>query len=90
VIVNNLAPYKTQRSRRFLIDPLNIRVRITSIYVLWLKQIALGPAKIRYLLLARGIFLSVPALVRPTLGYVLHYHTAPHGIRWTFEILAST
>jgi hypothetical protein len=90
VIVNNLAPYKTQRSRRFLIDPLNIRVRITPSYVLWLNQIALGPPKIRCLLLARGIFLSVPVLVRPTLGYVVHYHTAPHAIHWTFEILAST
>jgi len=70
VIVDNLAAHKTKAVQAFLDAHPRVRLHFTPTYASWLNQVELWFNKIERDLLARGIFTSLPDLVRKIRRYI--------------------
>jgi transposase len=85
VIVDNLSAHKTKGVTAFLEDRPRVHLHFTPTYACWLNQVELWFGKIERDLLARGIFTSLPDLVRRIRRYIARYNKDPKPIRWTYN-----
>jgi transposase len=85
VIVDNLSAHKTKRVQALLEAHPRVQLHFTPTYSSWLNQVELWFAKLERDLLARGIFTSIPDLVRKIRRYITRDKEDPKPIRWTYS-----
>jgi transposase len=84
VIADNLSAHKTKHVQAFLAEHPQVHMHFTPTYSSWLNQVELWFAKIERDVIARGVFPSVPDLMRKLMRYMRKYNEQPKPVKWKY------
>ena len=85
VILDNLAVHKTPLVRAWLEHHPHVQLHFTPAYASWLNQVEIWLGMVTHDCIRRGIFHSVPDLVRQIMSYIRLYNRQARPFRWTYR-----
>ena len=84
IVLDNLSAHKTKAVEELLNADPKVQFHFTPTYSSWLNQVETWFSKIDRDVIARGVFTSVPDLVRKLRKYVRAYGKSAKPFRWTY------
>jgi hypothetical protein len=85
VILDNLSAHKTAAVKAWLAEHPNVQLHFTPTYSSWLNQVEIWLGMITRDCIRRGVFKSVPELVKKIMAYVRVYNRTARPFRWTYR-----
>ncbi len=85
VILDNLSAHKTAAVKAWLTSHANVQLHFTPTYSSWLNQVEIWLGMITRDCIRRGVFKSVPELVKKIMAYVRVYNRHAQPFRWTYR-----